>query len=369
MNRPAPRIPNLALIRRRRERADRVRACPLEPLAAQLGYRRDPRNRARWKRPGSVLSLTPTRFFDHCQGRGGGGAIDLVMHARGCRFLEAVEWLEANRPLPPGGQRPQSPAAPRGLNPSHPLRLPPPNPRHWPPVRDFLVQVRGLCPHLLTRCLRSGLLYPDSRRNAVFLCRNRDRIVTGAEIVGTAPQPGGQTFKAMAPGSRKAQGGFQLPTAPSPPQALLLVESALDALSAFLLLAPLLPPHTLVVSTAGLASALPPWLLPFAGLPILCGYDADPAGDLAAHTLRNRYPRLCRLRPLGAKDWNDLRRQSLLLPSQTRPPPPSPPYSLSPPLIDPFFPAVVNLLEKLSRSAAEKIRESSQEIKLDGQRL
>ena len=44
----------------------------LEPLARQLGYRPDPRNRARWKRNGSVLAIDGSRFFDHRQGRGGG---------------------------------------------------------------------------------------------------------------------------------------------------------------------------------------------------------------------------------------------------------------------------------------------------------
>ena len=81
------------------------------------------------------------------------------------------------------------------------------------------------------------------------------------------------------PGSRKAHGGFWLPAAAD---ALLLVESAGDALSAIRLLAPDLPPDTLVVSTAGIASAFPPWLLAFRAPQTLCAYDADPAGDQAA---------------------------------------------------------------------------------------
>ena len=85
-----------------RARAAQVRDGSLEPLAVQLGYRQDPANPARWKRPGSVLSIRGSQFFDHRQGRGGGGAIDLVMHVRGCRFRAAVEFLErhAGRPRP-----------------------------------------------------------------------------------------------------------------------------------------------------------------------------------------------------------------------------------------------------------------------------
>ena len=46
-----------------RARATAVRHSPLKPLAAQLGYHQDPLNRARWKRPGAVLSITGSKFF------------------------------------------------------------------------------------------------------------------------------------------------------------------------------------------------------------------------------------------------------------------------------------------------------------------
>ena len=75
------------------EELDAVRTQPLEPIARQLGYRQDPRDRARWKRPGSVLSINAPAFFDHRQGSGGAGAFDLVMHTRKCSFAEAASIL------------------------------------------------------------------------------------------------------------------------------------------------------------------------------------------------------------------------------------------------------------------------------------
>ena len=114
----------------------------------------------------------------------------------------------------------------------------------------------------------------------------------------------------MAPGSRKARGGFWLPAPLADLDAVLLVESAVDALSAAQLLAPSLPPDTLVASTAGLAAALPRWLSAFHPPRILCAYDADPAGDQAAAALQRHTPNCTRLRPPAAKDWNDLLRQS-----------------------------------------------------------
>ncbi len=279
-----------------RETADRVRDCPLEPLAERLGYMRDPQHRQRWRLDGSVLSIRGTQFFDHACGRGDGGAIDLVMHTRRCGFRQAVDFL-SSAPLPPAPLARPVPLTPR-------LRLPAPVDSLWPSVRDFLVHVRRLDPALLDRCRRSGTLFADRHRNAVFTCRDSSGSTTGAELVGTSSRPPRPPFKGLAPGSRRDRGGFWLPSGSLPPAAVLLTESAVDALSALLLPAPGLPPDCLLVSTAGTATPLPRWLLPL--LPLLCGYDADPAGDLAASALLQLHPRLLRLRPHPAKDWNDL---------------------------------------------------------------
>ena len=56
-----------------------ARSLALDRVAIALGYRRDATDKARWKRPGSVLSITGEKFFDHQAGTGGGGAISLVM--------------------------------------------------------------------------------------------------------------------------------------------------------------------------------------------------------------------------------------------------------------------------------------------------
>ena len=279
-----------------RAEAERVRDVPLEPLARRLGYARDPRNRARWRKSGSVLSIDGAKFHDHLQGWGGGGAIDLVMHARCCGFREAVEFLRGWEPPP----APPPPKAPR------PLQLPRPDFRQWPAVRDYLSVERGLEPEVLDDLRARGLLYADARRNAVFPCRDRAGRVAGAELAGTRPRFDGSVFKGMAPGSRKARGGFWFWRGSGEPEVALLAESAVDALSAWLLPAPVVPPGALVASTAGIARALPPWLDAWNPPVLPCGYDADEAGDAAARALRLQHPRIMRLRPRGAKDWNEL---------------------------------------------------------------
>ena len=288
-----------------RERAGQVRNEALGPLAERLGYRRDPRRSARWRGDGSVLSIRGSQFFDHARGQGGGGAIDLVMHARGCSFRQAVEFLADGPPAAPV-------AAPAERRPPA-LRLPAPVAAHWPPVREFLVEARGLAPALVEACRRAGALYADRRRNAVFPCRDRSGALHGAELVGTRPARDGSTFKGLAPGSRRQRGGFWLTSGPVPPSAALLVESAVDALSVLQLPAPDLPapglpPNCLLASTAGAARRLPRWLGPFPDSGLLCGYDADQAGDQAACALQRLHPALRRLRPSRAKDWNELLR-------------------------------------------------------------
>ncbi len=285
------------------DRLARARNRPLRQVARQLGYRRDPRNRQRWRRPGSVLAIRGTRFFDHRRGQGGGGAIDLVLHARGCSFRQALAFLDALPPAPAHAP-PAQPGTVRALS------LPPPCDSRWPPVRHYLARSRRLRPRLLDHCRQAGILWADARQSAVFLCRDLRRRHTGAELNGSRPSPSGATFKGLAPGSRKQRGGFWIarrtPPSDAPPPCVLLCESAIDALSALLLNLPQLPPHTLFASLAGLANSIPQWLSSTPPQRLLCGFDNDPPGQLAAQRLLARHPSARRLPPPGAKDWNQL---------------------------------------------------------------
>ena len=274
------------------------RNIPLDRVAAALGYRKDPTDRARFKREGSVISINGEKFFDHLRGTGGGGAIDLVIHATGCRFPDALRFLGGHE-----GRRESTALQPAPRR----LRLPRPSPRAWPRVREALVRQRALRTEVLEACQSRGLLYADDRLNAVFICRNASGRPTGAEILGTAPQPGGKRFRGMAAGSRKARGGFWLPCDRNRPALIILTESAVDAISARSLRIEETREHGAVVaSTAGIAEAVPPWIEKWKPQAIICAYDADSAGDHAAQRLQVSDPRVTRLRPLGAKDWNEI---------------------------------------------------------------
>ena len=267
-------------------RADALRGIPLQRVAAALGYHRDSRDPARWTRPGSILSINGARFYDHLTAQGGGGAIDLVLQASNCSFLEALETL-AN--IAPTCAKPAGKAFRERLDPAC-----------WPAVLDHLVRHRSLDPALLDAGFRQCILGADQRANAVFITRDAGSKPAGAELLGTQPA---RPFRGMAPGSRKDSGGFWIARR-TPPQSALIVESAVDALSAFEL--PSMQDTDLFLSTAGLASRLPPWIADFPLQDIACGYDADPPRDRAADRLIRTNTNLRRIRPSGEKDWNDI---------------------------------------------------------------
>jgi hypothetical protein len=275
-----------------RARADRLRALPLPVVLEQLEATPDPHDPAKWRTVQGVLSVTGPKFINWNQGVGGGGAIDLVMHVRQLGFGQALAWLE----LRFAGLTPLQPAS-GSRTPA--WALPAPVPQNWPRVERYLVEERKLPGPLLSPLLRSAILHADVRANAVFLLVGPDATPVGAELRGTTPF----AWRGMAPGSRKDRGFFSLPSTPC--QAIVLCESAIDAISCHAL-----HPSYRCVSTSG-ARPDPAWLsaLLQEDQPIYCGFDADPTGDLMAQRMRELHPSIQRLRP-AAKDWNDLLRQS-----------------------------------------------------------
>jgi len=274
-----------------RTRADRLRTLPLSAVLSAVAAVRDPQDSAKWHTARGVLSVSGPKFMNWNLGSGGGGAIDLVMHVRQVGFGQALEWLEhrfgSGAALPP-----------QATPPTRSLALPPPVPGLWPRVERYLVQERKLPATLLKPLAQSGALYADARANAVFLLRDIAALPVGAELRGTTAL----AWRGMAPGSRKDRGFFGIPATTS--DTIVLCESAIDAFSCRAL-----HPGYRCLSTSG-ARPAPAWLpsLIAQGLPIYCGFDADPTGDDMAHRMHQFFPSIRRLRP-AAKDWNDLLRQ------------------------------------------------------------
>jgi hypothetical protein len=268
-----------------RERADQLRAVPLTAVLRFCGARADLYDRSKWHTRRGVITVTGAKFINWNCGRGGGGAIDLVMHLREVGFGQALQWLEEHF----GAGVILAATTP----PPQPLLLPPPCPQRLEQVRRYLVHERRLPPALLEPLLQSGDLYADVRANAVFLLRTGDGQPVGAELRGTTSHP----WRGMAPGSRKDHGFFAVPNASL--EGIVLCESAIDAISCHAL-----HPEYRCVSAAG-ARPHPAWLpeLLTQSPRLSCGFDLDDTGESMARTMIARHPSIQRLRPPG-KDWN-----------------------------------------------------------------
>jgi hypothetical protein len=276
-----------------RDRLHQLRAIPLESVLIAAGAQRDPQDKAKWRTAKGAISVTGMKFINWNQGRGGGGAIDLAMHLNGLDFKAAVDWLRRRFQL-----QDDSPSLP----PLRPLTLPPPDPGKLRIVKPYLVHDRGITLSLVDSLVASARLYADTRGNAVFLLLGKENRPVGAELRGTGPA----CWRGMAPGSQKDLGYFSI-HAPGPTM-IVLCESAIDAMSCFLL-----HPSSLCVSTSG-ARPNPRWLPAFLsrGVPVYCGFDADSTGDAMAQQMIAAYPAVRRLRP-AEHDWNDVLKHHLPL--------------------------------------------------------
>lgn len=282
-------------------RWQRLRETSLPDVLERFGAQRDRWDRRKWHTPRGVLSISGEKFFNWNRDQGGGGAIDLVMHLKGCRFQEAVRWLEDLGPT----ARIELPLPNPALRMSDPLLLPEPQAAKLHRIKDYLIGQRCLPSAPIESLIKQGTLYADRRANAVFLLRCPETAnPVGAELRGTSDRP----WRAMAPGTRKDAGFFCVPVRRPIPLAspILLCESAIDAISASVLF-----PKATCLSTSG-ARANPTWLkhLIHKHSSIQCAFDADPTGEVIAKFIIQRYPTVQRLRP-PLKDWNDTLRASL----------------------------------------------------------
>lgn len=281
-----------------RRRAAAVRDIPLERVLQWWGAVRDRLDKAKWHTEQGAVSITGAKFMNWQRDRGGGGAIDLVMHLADVEFPEALTWLEQHvghvtvgeAIAPTSGKKPSGAEGVR-----RPLQLPVPNDRMLARVRQYLTRRRFLSSSFLEPLIESGKLYADSRGNAVFLlvAGTANRPV-GAELRGTSPR----VWRGMAPGTRRDLGYFWI--GPKGSTKIVLCESAIDSISCFRI-----HPEGICISTSGVR-ANPSWLsgLIARGYQVYCGFDADPPGDTAAGQLMAIHSSVQRLRP-PVQDWND----------------------------------------------------------------
>lgn len=272
-----------------RQRADHVRAIPLNTVLRAIGAEPDRHDKNKWHTTKGTLSVTDTKFINWNQNFSGGGAIDLAMHLNNLDFKAAVTWLWHLFPGPLPAKHPEPST-------KSTLQLPTSDQRNLRRVKAYLADERRLPTSLLTSLINSKTLYADTHANAVFLLLGKENRPVGAELRATTSS----AWRGMAKGSNKNIGYFSI----HPPryQTIILCESAIDAISCFAL-----HPHSCCISTSG-ARANPRWLAPLLlnkSHQLHCGFDTDPTGENMAQAMIALYPAIKRLRP-AKHDWNDV---------------------------------------------------------------
>jgi len=310
--------------------AAQVRAIPLESVIERLGGEQDRYNHAKYRLDGEHISITGAQFYNHDRQQGGGGAIDLVMHAAGYDYREAVAYLRdthgadaaisaATWHSARAGQQDAQEIVEHAERPA--FRAPTPDEGRWAQMRNYLVEQRQLPAALVDELHARGTIYADSRSNAVFIRQDADGQATGASLRGTAP---GSEFKGLALGSRRDEGHFSFTVgAPAPYMApqIYLTESPIDAISrAALLMRDGASGERIFISTDGHGEI--PRRQIDEGLErravVHCAFDRDRGGDTLWQHVKERYGAQAHETygpidrdqpPAGVKDWNQALQQ------------------------------------------------------------
>jgi hypothetical protein len=174
------------------------------------------------------------KFMDWLADKGGGGAIDLVMHVQNTDFREAVQWL-SRQDLTFHTESSQQHLQP--VQEPHSLQMPNQKDERWNAVRDYLVETRKLPAALIDRLHQRSMVYADDYQNAVFVRFSTrttgdiwERVEpTGASLRGTWGES--NSFHGLASGSPREQGWFWIAAGQGTIQRVLLTESPINALS------------------------------------------------------------------------------------------------------------------------------------------
>ena len=305
--------------------AAQVRAIDLPSVIERLGGQVDRHNHAKWRLDGEHISITGERFYNHDRQQGGGGAIDLVMHATRYDYRAAVAYLRdthgaeaavgaATYHRAQEGQREALHIVEHAERPA--FRAPIADEGRWPQARNYLVTERALPASLVDDLHNRGAIYADARSNAVFIRSDEDGQAVGASLRGTAPS---SDFKGLAAGTRRDEGHFSFTVGKAEMHAapqVYITESPIDALSRAALLLAAGDRHEMTFASTDGHGELPRRQID-EGLArhalVHCSFDNDAGGATLWKRVQEAYPRaeaIVRERPpTGCKDWNDAQRQ------------------------------------------------------------
>lgn len=293
-----------------RQQTEQLRDLPLVDVAWELGLHND---QGRWKGHGHIINIDDSKFYDFApeHSKGGGGAIDLVMHVNNCNLRQAVVWLH-ERFGEAGAERAAIAKAKTvaaeiiQLEPRTPFQLPVEDKTLWQAVSNYLTQKRGIPSNFVEVLHNRGLVYADAQQNAVFVMRNLDGIAKGAFLRGTRSE--NNTFKGYEKGTKRSDGWFHFhlggqPT--SPVEKVVLLKSPIDAVSFAMLEYQLrgdVPPNRTLYMAVDNPKTLP--IEQLQHIPnVQVAFDSDDAGNATARATKELLPQSKRLK-CKASDWN-----------------------------------------------------------------
>ncbi|MBC1280611.1 plasmid recombination protein [Nostoc sp. UCD121] len=293
-------------------KTQQLRDLPLVDVAWELGLHHE---EGKWKGHGHIINIDGPKFYDFApdQQKGGGGAIDLVMHVNQCNLRQAVVWLherfgESGAERAAIAKTKTVAAEIIQLEPRPKFTLPVEDKAKWTAVHNYLTQKRGIPENFVELLHKRGLVYADDQQNAVFVMRNllEEPQAIGAFLRGTRGE--NNTFKGYEKGTVRREGWFHFrlggqPT--SPVEKVVLLKSPIDAVSFAMLEYQLrgdVPPNRTLYMAVDNPKSLPVEQLQH--IPNLqVAFDSDDSGNAAARVVKELLPQSKRLK-CKADDWN-----------------------------------------------------------------
>jgi septum formation inhibitor MinC len=286
------------------KQASKLRDLPLEDVAWKLGFDRADTGENRWKGQGRVINITDAKWYDFTEEKGGGGAIDLVMHVNECNFRSSVAWLYdrfgEEEMLKAARAYAEKQTLKIAQTESVPQFVPPPEDKNqWQVVRNYFTQERGLPDNLVQTLHSSGVIYADKNQNAIFIMRSSEGLPSGAFLRGTRGGKDNEFMGYAFNTKRNASWFYFIQGGNDQVQRVAIAKSPIDALSLAVLDK---PTETTLYLVADSARNLPLEFLK--DKDVIVAYDGDSAGDEKAREIKQLLPQATRIRPI-AEDWNE----------------------------------------------------------------
>ncbi|MDZ8242163.1 MAG: MobV family relaxase [Nostoc sp. ChiQUE01a] len=291
-------------------KTQQLRDLELLDVAWELGLNYE---RERWRGHGHIINIDGSKFYDFSpdQQKGGGGAIDLVMHVQGCNFRQAVVWLDERF----GEAGVERAAIAHVKNRAADIIQTEPRPQFTPPVEDkanwsavehYLTQERGIPSDCVQMLHNQGLVYADGQQNAVFKMRSLDGETSGAFLRGTRGE--NNRFLGYSKGTKRSDSWFYFSLggkANDKTSTAILCKSPIDAISRamleYLVRGDAPPERTAYIAIDDIKS------LPLERLQkvpnILVAFGNDKTTDAAAQRVLELLPQ-SQIKKSKAHDWN-----------------------------------------------------------------